>query len=157
MSSSLVFNRVYGLVIQSVMLVFSTSFVKYCPSNLLLQSPCTGQFFFITTFGIAFYQSNLSAIVCKKEHSSDVTQFPNFSVKNKCNLGSPRYVSNILNVWWLHSTVFYILFLYHTICYRMIGSHHTIFYDEAWRFMFGTGGNIRITSHSCDEARTAYV
>ncbi len=45
MSSSMVFNRVYGLVIQSVMLVFSTSFVKYCPSNLLPQSPFTGQFF----------------------------------------------------------------------------------------------------------------
>jgi hypothetical protein len=28
-------NRVYGLEIQSVMLVFSTGFVNYCPSNLL--------------------------------------------------------------------------------------------------------------------------
>ncbi len=35
MSSLLVFNRVYRLEILSVMLVFSTSFVNYCPSNLL--------------------------------------------------------------------------------------------------------------------------
>ncbi len=34
MSSLLVFNRVYRLDIQSVMLVFSTDFVNYCPSNL---------------------------------------------------------------------------------------------------------------------------
>jgi hypothetical protein len=39
MSSSLVFNRVYRLEIQSVMLVFSTPFVKYCPSRLLTNSP----------------------------------------------------------------------------------------------------------------------
>jgi hypothetical protein len=39
MSSLLVFNRVYRLEIQSVMLVFSTSFVKYYPSNLLSGSP----------------------------------------------------------------------------------------------------------------------
>jgi hypothetical protein len=38
----------------------------------------------------------------------------------------------------------------------MIGSHHTILYDEAWRFMCGTGGNIRITSHSCDEVGIAW-
>jgi hypothetical protein len=31
----LVFNRVYRLELQSVMLVFSTAFVNYCPSNLL--------------------------------------------------------------------------------------------------------------------------
>ncbi len=35
MSSLLVFNRVYRLEIQSVMLVFSTGFVKHCLSNLL--------------------------------------------------------------------------------------------------------------------------
>ena len=35
MSSSRVFNRVYRLEIQSVMLVFSTGFVNNCPSNLL--------------------------------------------------------------------------------------------------------------------------
>jgi hypothetical protein len=35
MSSLLVLNRVYRLEIQSVMLVFSTGFVIYCPSNLL--------------------------------------------------------------------------------------------------------------------------
>jgi hypothetical protein len=35
MSSVLVFNRVCRLEIQSVMLVFSTGFVNYCPSNLL--------------------------------------------------------------------------------------------------------------------------
>ncbi len=34
-SSLLLFNRVYRLGIQSVMFVFSTSFVNYCPSNLL--------------------------------------------------------------------------------------------------------------------------
>jgi hypothetical protein len=35
MSSLLVFNRVYRLEIQSVIWVFSTGFVNYCPSNLL--------------------------------------------------------------------------------------------------------------------------
>ncbi len=35
MSSLLVFNIVYRLKIQSVMLVSSTAFVNYCPSNLL--------------------------------------------------------------------------------------------------------------------------
>ncbi len=35
MSSFLVVIRVYRLEIQSVMLVFSTGFVNYCPSNLL--------------------------------------------------------------------------------------------------------------------------
>jgi hypothetical protein len=35
MSSFLVFYRVYGLEIQSVMLVFSVGFVQHCPSNLL--------------------------------------------------------------------------------------------------------------------------
>jgi hypothetical protein len=35
MSSLLVFNRVYRLETQSVILVFSTGFVKHCPSNLL--------------------------------------------------------------------------------------------------------------------------
>jgi hypothetical protein len=35
MSSLLVFKRVYRLEIQSVMLVFSTSFVNYYPYNLL--------------------------------------------------------------------------------------------------------------------------
>ncbi len=35
MSSLLVFNRVYRLDIQSVMLVFSTGIVYHCPSNLL--------------------------------------------------------------------------------------------------------------------------
>ncbi len=42
MSSFLVFNRVYRLEIQSVMLVgtvFRPSFVDYCPSNLLSCSP----------------------------------------------------------------------------------------------------------------------
>ncbi len=39
MLSLLVFNRVYRLEIQSVMLVFSTPLVKYCPSNLLTGSP----------------------------------------------------------------------------------------------------------------------
>ncbi len=34
-SSLLKFNRVYRLEIQSVMLVFSTGFVDYCPSNFL--------------------------------------------------------------------------------------------------------------------------
>ncbi len=35
MSSFLMFNRVYRPDIQSVMLVFLTGFVNYCPSNLL--------------------------------------------------------------------------------------------------------------------------
>ncbi len=35
MPSLLVFNRVYRLEIQTVLLVFSTGFVKHCPSNLL--------------------------------------------------------------------------------------------------------------------------
>jgi hypothetical protein len=35
----LVFNRVYRLEIQSVMLVFLTPLVKYCSSNLLTSSP----------------------------------------------------------------------------------------------------------------------
>jgi hypothetical protein len=35
MSSLLVFIRVYRLEIYSVILVFSTVFVDYCPSNLL--------------------------------------------------------------------------------------------------------------------------
>jgi hypothetical protein len=35
----LVFNRDYRLEIQSVMLVFSTGFVKHCLSNLLLAPP----------------------------------------------------------------------------------------------------------------------
>jgi hypothetical protein len=39
MSSLLVFNRVYRLEIQSVMLVFLTPLVKNCPSNLLTGSP----------------------------------------------------------------------------------------------------------------------
>jgi hypothetical protein len=39
MSSLLVFNRVYRLEIQSVMLVFSTQLLHYCPSNLLSGSP----------------------------------------------------------------------------------------------------------------------
>ncbi len=112
MPSLLVFYRVYRLEIQSVMLVFSTGFVNYCPSTLTLLSgycsppppsplPCVKKFtvftytvcnggggggiwghgrggggpqtdetpaakssyrsiFYITTFGIAFYQSNLS-------------------------------------------------------------------------------------------------
>jgi hypothetical protein len=34
MSSLLAFSRVYRLEIQSVMMVFSTAFVNYCPSNL---------------------------------------------------------------------------------------------------------------------------
>jgi hypothetical protein len=38
MSSLLVFNRVYRLEIQSVMLVFSTDFVNYCPSTFSLVS-----------------------------------------------------------------------------------------------------------------------
>jgi hypothetical protein len=40
-SSLLVFKRFYRLDIKSVMLVFSTGFVKYCTSNLLsgLASP----------------------------------------------------------------------------------------------------------------------
>ncbi len=132
MSSLLVFNRVYRLEIQSVMLHFRPSFANYCSSNLLSssptpplppfpkstytvcgwegmgvlswleskfcrslslcfwpdseptklqhhpkkksrkggpqtdkhlpQSPFTGKFFYITTFGIAFYQSNLSTV-----------------------------------------------------------------------------------------------
>ncbi len=40
------------------MLVFLTCFVNYCPSNLLSGSSLslsTGQFFYITTFGIAVY------------------------------------------------------------------------------------------------------
>ena len=39
MSSLLVFNRVYRLEIQSVMLVFSTTLVNCCPSNLLSELP----------------------------------------------------------------------------------------------------------------------
>jgi hypothetical protein len=39
MSSLLVFNRVYRLEIQSVMLVFSAPLVNYRPSNLLSGSP----------------------------------------------------------------------------------------------------------------------
>ncbi len=39
MSSSLVFNRVYGLEIQSVMLVSSTPLVNCCPSTFSLTSP----------------------------------------------------------------------------------------------------------------------
>jgi hypothetical protein len=40
MSSLLVFNRVYRREIQSVMLVFSTGFVNYCPSTFcLIRSP----------------------------------------------------------------------------------------------------------------------
>jgi hypothetical protein len=35
MASLLGFNRVYRLEVQSVMLVFSTRFVKHCPSYLL--------------------------------------------------------------------------------------------------------------------------
>jgi hypothetical protein len=35
----LIFNRVYRLEIQSDMLVFSVSFVNYCPSNVWLTSP----------------------------------------------------------------------------------------------------------------------
>ncbi len=36
MSSLLVFNRVYRLEIQSIMLVFTTPLVNYCRSNLNL-------------------------------------------------------------------------------------------------------------------------
>jgi hypothetical protein len=39
MSSLLVFNGVYRLEIQSVMLVFSTPLVKKSPSNILTGSP----------------------------------------------------------------------------------------------------------------------
>ncbi len=39
MSSLLLFNRVYRLKIQSVMLVFSTQLVSCCPDNLLSGSP----------------------------------------------------------------------------------------------------------------------
>ncbi len=39
MSSLLVFNRVCRLEIQSIMLVFSTQLVNFCPSNLLSASP----------------------------------------------------------------------------------------------------------------------
>ncbi len=39
MSSLLVFNRVYVLEIQSVMLVFSTPLVNCCPSTFCLTSP----------------------------------------------------------------------------------------------------------------------
>ncbi len=39
MSSLLVFNRILRLDIQSIMLVFSTPLVKYCPCNLLSGSP----------------------------------------------------------------------------------------------------------------------
>jgi hypothetical protein len=39
MSSLLVFNSVYGLEIQSVILVFSTPLVYYCPSTFPLTSP----------------------------------------------------------------------------------------------------------------------
>ncbi len=39
MSSSLVFNRVYRLEIQSIMLVFSTPFVNCSPSTFSLASP----------------------------------------------------------------------------------------------------------------------
>jgi hypothetical protein len=35
MSSLMLFNRVDRLEIQSVMLVFSTGFMNYCPSNLV--------------------------------------------------------------------------------------------------------------------------
>jgi hypothetical protein len=38
MSSLLVFNRVYGLEMQSVMLVFSSRLVNYQPSTLLTGS-----------------------------------------------------------------------------------------------------------------------
>ncbi len=39
MSSSLMFNRVYRLEIQPVMLVYSTPLVNYCPSTFSLISP----------------------------------------------------------------------------------------------------------------------
>ncbi len=39
MSSLLVFNRVYRLDVQSVMLVFSTPLVNCCPSIFSLTSP----------------------------------------------------------------------------------------------------------------------
>ncbi len=35
MSSLLVFDRVYRVEIQSVLLVFSAAFLNFCPSNLL--------------------------------------------------------------------------------------------------------------------------
>ena len=38
----LVFNRVYRLEIQSVMWVFSTGFVKHCPSALYTCTVCKG-------------------------------------------------------------------------------------------------------------------
>jgi hypothetical protein len=41
MSFSLVFNRVYRLEIQSVMLVFSTPLVNCCPSSFSLTFPTT--------------------------------------------------------------------------------------------------------------------
>jgi hypothetical protein len=41
MSSLLVFNRVYRLELQSVMLVISTPLVNQRPSNLLIDSPST--------------------------------------------------------------------------------------------------------------------
>ncbi len=43
MSSLLVFNRVYRLEIQSVMLVFSTPLVNCCPSTFSLTSPTPPQ------------------------------------------------------------------------------------------------------------------
>ncbi len=92
LSSLLVFNKVYRLEIVSVMLVFSTSFVNYCPSNLLsgslgglrnikhlLPSPFTGgQFFKITAFGIAFYESNLS------KHNQDSCLVTGITLVNIC-------------------------------------------------------------------------
>jgi hypothetical protein len=50
MSSLLMFNRVYGLEIQSVVLVFSTPLVNWRPSNLLtglptpLPLPCVNKY-----------------------------------------------------------------------------------------------------------------
>ncbi len=112
MSSLLVFNRVNRLEIQSVMLVFSTGFFYCCHSNLLytrihvysvqggeygfirgggegsdryntcLKVPLQVNFFYITTFGIAFYHSSLYPrsghlkffrVICQSQWSDKVT------------------------------------------------------------------------------------
>jgi hypothetical protein len=53
MSSLLVFNIVYTLEIQSVMLVFSTGYVNYCPS-ITFSPPCSPFPVRISTYTVLF-------------------------------------------------------------------------------------------------------